>query len=130
MTFRIGSPKFCAIGLTVEVGIGVFVRVGVIVGLGGMDVTVDIGTAVSVGTILSTCPQEAKIKATSKTMTTMFLFFIDTFVVHGASQRLALLAVGGSGDSLSKWKKLKARKLPKNAPRTHRQVHAMLGAFS
>ncbi len=43
------------------------------------------------------------------------------------AQRLALLAVGGRVDSLSKREKLKARKLPKNAARTHRQVHAVLG---
>jgi hypothetical protein len=91
MAFRIGSPKFCAIGLTVEVGIGVFVRgrVGVIVGLGGMGVTVDIGTAVSVEATLSAGTHEAKIKATSKTMT-MFLFFIDTLLCKGLPNGLAL----------------------------------------
>jgi len=50
--------------------------------------------------------------------------------IKSSAQRLALLAVGGSVDSLSKRKKLKARKLPKNAPRTHRQVHAVLGGVS
>lgn len=46
-----------------------------------------------------------------------------------ATQRLALPAWGGRVDSLSKRKKPKARKLPKNAARTHRQVHALLGGF-
>ena len=46
-----------------------------------------------------------------------------------AAERRALLAVGGSVDSLSKREKLKARKLPKNAPRTHRQVHAVLAGL-
>lgn len=50
--------------------------------------------------------------------------------VDTTAQRRALLAVGGRVDSLSKRKKPKARKLPKNAPRTHRQVHAVLGGVS
>jgi hypothetical protein len=45
-----------------------------------------------------------------------------------AAERFALLAVGRSVDSPSKREKPKVRKLPKNAPRTHRQVHAVLGA--
>jgi len=42
---------------------------------------------------------------------------------------LALAAVGGSVDSPPKRKKLKARKMLKNAARTHRQLHALLGAL-
>jgi hypothetical protein len=33
-------------------------------------------------------------------------------------------------DSLSKRKKLKAKKMPKNARPTHRQLHAVLGALT
>jgi hypothetical protein len=47
--------------------------------------------------------------------------------VKRAAQRLALAAVGGRVDLPSKRKKLKARKMPKNAVRTHRQLHALLG---
>ncbi len=42
----------------------------------------------------------------------------------------ALAAVGGSVDSPSKRKKLKARKMPKNARPTHRQLRAVLGGSS
>ena len=38
-----------------------------------------------------------------------------------AAQRSALAAVGGRVDSPLKRKKLKARQMPKNAVRTHRQ---------
>jgi hypothetical protein len=54
-----------------------------------MGVTVDIGTAVSVEATLSAGAHEAKIKATSKTMT-MFLILIDTFLMQGTAQRFAL----------------------------------------
>jgi hypothetical protein len=43
-----------------------------------------------------------------------------------AAQRLALPAVGGSIDSLAKWKEPKAREMLKNAVRTHRPLHALL----
>ena len=46
------------------------------------------------------------------------------------AQRLALAAVGARVDSLSKRKKSKAKKMPKNAPRTHRQLHAVLGGLT
>ena len=47
-------------------------------------------------------------------------------MIMTAAQRLALAAVGGRVDSLSKREKPKARKMPKNAARTHRQLHALL----
>jgi hypothetical protein len=49
------------------------------VSVGGIDVIVDLGTVVSVGTTLAAGAQEASIKATSKTVT-MFLIFIDTLL--------------------------------------------------
>jgi len=47
-----------------------------------------------------------------------------------AAQRLALAAVGGRADSPSKRDKPNARKKPKNAVRTHRQLHAVLGRLA
>jgi hypothetical protein len=46
-----------------------------------------------------------------------------------AAQRSALAAVGGRVDSPSKRKQLQAAKMPKNAARTHRQLHAVLARF-
>lgn len=43
------------------------------------------------------------------------------------AERPALAAVGGGVDSSSKRKEPKARQMPKNAARTHRQLHALLG---
>jgi hypothetical protein len=46
------------------------------------------------------------------------------------AQRLALAAVGGRVESLSKRERTKARKSLKNAARTHRQLRAVLVALS
>ena len=85
-------------------------RVSVIVGVGGMGVKVEIGTAVSVGMPIVADAHEAKIDEITKTIT-IFLIFIDYLISQGTAQRFALPALGRGRRSRPARKKLRRRKL-------------------
>jgi hypothetical protein len=61
----------------------------------GTGVKVEVGTTVSVGgTDVTAVIHEGKVKATSKTVMTVFVF-ICTLIIKGTAQRLALVASAG-----------------------------------
>jgi hypothetical protein len=69
------------------------------VAVGGIDVTVGSGTAVSVGeTTVTAGVHEVKISAMSKTAL-IFLTFIDSFLCNELPNGFALLAAGGEKGS-------------------------------
>ncbi|GJQ51123.1 MAG: hypothetical protein HKUEN01_35090 [Candidatus Kuenenia stuttgartiensis] len=92
-------------------------RVAVIVAV-GTGVNVEVEIAVSVGTTLAAGAHEAKIKATSKTVT-MFLIFIDYLVMQGTAQRCALLGGWVGVDNVRDEKKAEARKMLINRQTPH-----------